>query len=73
MRTDISGTSTCQAGKENYEYFTDSRKRSMVQYDYRHEDGELFSTVAPTLPECRGRRDQWIRAKQLQPTLILQS
>lgn len=33
------------------------------QYDYRHTDGELFSTVAPTLEECRTRRDEWLKKK----------
>ncbi|WP_349837605.1 MULTISPECIES: DUF3873 family protein, partial [Bacteroides] len=31
--------------------------------DYRHTDGELFSTVAKTLDECRRRRDEWIAKK----------
>ena len=48
------GVSTCQAGQENYVYFNlmpRLRKKSRYcQYDYRsEEDGELFSTVAPTL------------------------
>ena len=34
------------------------------QYDYRHTDGELFSTVAKTLAECRRRRDKWIEKKE---------
>ena len=34
------------------------------QYDYRHTDGELFSTVAKTLDECRRRRDEWIEKKE---------
>ena len=33
------------------------------QYDDRHTDGELFSTVAKTLDECRRRRDGWIAKK----------
>ena len=33
------------------------------QYDYRHFDGELFSTVAKTLDECRRRRDKWLEKK----------
>ena len=27
---------------------------------HRHTDGELFSTVAKTLDECRRRRDEWV-------------
>lgn len=34
------------------------------QYDYRHTDMELFSTVAKTLDECRRRRDEWIERKE---------
>lgn len=60
---DNRGCSTCPTGKENYEIFT-SRLRGQrvkrVQYDYRAEDGELFSTVASSLTECRRRRDEWL-------------
>jgi hypothetical protein len=38
--------------------------RIFYQYDYRHTDGELFSTVAKTLAECRHRRDKWIEKKE---------
>ena len=64
----INRVSTCQsAGTENYENFQTGigrRKRTLVQYDYRHTDGELFSTVAKTLAECRHRRDKWIEKKE---------
>ena len=64
----INGVSTCQsAGTENYEKFQtgiDRRKRTLVQYDYRHTDGELFSTVVKTLAECRHRQDKWIEKKE---------
>ena len=47
-----------------HEYFTLSlsprRKKRFCQYDYRHTDGELFSCVAPTLEECRAKRDTWL-------------
>ena len=33
------------------------------KYDYRHKDGELFSTLAKTLDECRRQRDKWIEKK----------
>ncbi len=39
------------------------RKRTLVQYDYRHTDGELFSCVKPTLDECRAARDKWLNGK----------
>ena len=38
--------------------------RTFNQYDYRHTDGELFSTVAKTLAECRHKRDEWIEKKK---------
>lgn len=64
----INGVSTCQsAGTENYEKFQTGigrRKRTLVQYDYRHTDGELFSCVKPTLDECRAARDKWLTAKE---------
>ena len=64
----INGVSTCQtAGKEQYEKFQSGvgrRKRTLVQYDYREQtSGELFSCVAPTLDECREKRDNWLKRK----------
>ena len=64
----INGVSTCtEAGTEKYEKFqTDigRRKRTLVQYDYRYTDGELFSCVKPTLDECRAARDKWLTEKE---------
>jgi hypothetical protein len=28
-------------------------------YDFRAFDGELFSTIKPTLAQCRAARDEW--------------
>ena len=39
------------------------RGQIYYQYDYRHTDGELFSTLAKTLDECRRQRDNWIEKK----------
>ena len=39
--------------------------RIFYEYDYRHTDGELFSTVAKTLAECRHRRDKWIEKNRV--------
>lgn len=59
------GVSTCKAGQENYVYFNltprPRRKSRYCQYDYRHTDGQLFSTVAPTLEKCREKRDLWLQ------------
>ncbi len=66
-RMTINGVSTCtEAGTEKHERFQlgmGRRKRTLVQYDYRSEDGELFSCVKPTLDECRAERDKWLTAK----------
>jgi len=66
MKTDINGCSTCPAGSEQYEKYTQRFGRNvyhLVQYDYRAEDGELFSTVAPSLEEARRRRDKWLQSR----------
>lgn len=57
------GISTTKAGQEQYETFYSSRrgrKVTRVMYDYRTQDGELYSVVAPTLKECRHKRDEWL-------------
>lgn len=59
-------STTHKLGSEQYEKYTSNigRKRTtMYQYDYRHIDGELFSCCAPTLIECRKRRDIWLSNK----------
>ena len=62
------GVTTCRmAGTEKYEIFKGGfgRKRhTLVQYDYRHTDGELFSCVKPTLEKCRAERDRWLNNRQ---------
>lgn len=61
------GVSTCRAGEERYEEFYTAgrigRRRKMIQYDYRAEDGSLFSTVKPTLEACREARDRWLNTR----------
>ena len=64
----INGISTCtEAGTEKYERFQlgiGRRKRTLVQYDYRHPtNGELVSRVKRTLDEGRDGRDKWLTAK----------
>ena len=39
------------------------RGQIYFQYDYRHFDSKLFSTVAKKLDECRRRRDEWVAKK----------
>ncbi len=65
-RMTANGVSTTTApGTEQYEvFYIGFRPRcKRYQYDYRHTDGELFSCVAPTLKECRKRRDEWLNKK----------
>jgi hypothetical protein len=58
------GCSVCKAGEENYTTFRPAHRSNTVfyQYDYRHKN-ELFSTVAPTLEQCREKRDKWLQTK----------
>ena len=53
-------------GEEKYVTWCLGAFRGQIycQSDYRHFDGELFSTVAKTLAECRRRRDGWIAKKE---------
>lgn len=57
------GCSVCQPGCENYCTYTTrlkGKKVRMYQYDYRTENGKLFGCCAPTLAECREKRDKWL-------------
>lgn len=62
------GISVCPTGEERYVYFNltprPRAKSRYCQYDYRHTDGELFSTVGHSLEKCRAKRDQWLEKKQ---------
>ena len=63
MKTDNNGCSTCPIGSEKYEKFTirvGHRILTKWQYDYRHINGELFSTVKSSLEECREAKDRWL-------------
>lgn len=62
----VNGVSVCAAGEENYEEVVAGafRGKSYFHYDYRHTDGTLYSTVQPTLEECRRKRDLWLAVKE---------
>lgn len=53
-------------GKEQYEFFEvehlarRGKNATRIQYDYRAENGNLFSCVAKSLEDARAKRDQWI-------------
>jgi len=56
-------------GQEQFEEFyprgqkrTEFNKR--IQYDYRHTNGRLFSTITVSLKEARERRDLWVRKSE---------
>lgn len=52
-------------GQEQHETFKSrSARKTAVQYDYRHTDGELFSCVKPTLEVCRQAKENWISKKE---------
>lgn len=54
-------TTTTTAGTERFDvYYSDVLRRELVQYDYRHTNGELFSCVAKSIDACRAKRDKWI-------------
>ena len=59
------GLSVCLSGEENYMTFRPAHrpKQLYYQFDYRDKSGELFSTVALTLEQCREKRDKWVQAK----------
>ena len=40
------------------------RGQIFYQYDYRHFNGNLFSTLAKSLEECRRRRDEWLKTQK---------
>lgn len=66
-RMTANGVSTTTAPcTEQYEVFYNAYRprHRHYQYDYRDNDNELFSCVAPTLAECRRRRDEWLKAKK---------
>ncbi len=52
-------------GQEQHESFKSSvTRKTAVQYDYRHTDGELFSCVKSTLGACRQAKDNWIKRRE---------
>jgi hypothetical protein len=69
------GCSVCKAGEEKYIKCVLGAFLGKIyyQYDYRHRDGELFSTLQETLELCREKRDKWVQAKnckRLFPSMV---
>lgn len=65
MKTDEKGCSTCPIGQEQWEAIKlpSNRKINGVQYDYRDEDGNLFSCIGINLAAARFKRDYWLLEK----------
>ena len=66
---DKNGCTMCRkAGEERFEYYLGATRprRRMCQYDYRAENGRLFSCVKPTLEQCRIARDAWLKNNGLE-------
>jgi len=59
------GCSVCETGQEKYIKCVLGAFLGKIyyQYDYRHTDDELFSTLQETLELCREKRDKWVQAK----------
>lgn len=62
MKTDKNGVSTCPIGEERWEEYP-YKRLTMIQYDYRAKDGELFSGVFETLESARLACDVWLKLK----------
>ena len=67
MNKHLPTISICPIGGEQYVEFEDKTKRGhpvRVQYDYRHIDGILYSTIADDLEAARARRDAWLERRR---------
>jgi len=55
----------CKHGEERWlSFWSPSTNQYLIQYDYRAKDGELFSCVARTVEDARGRRYKWAIMRQ---------
>lgn len=71
MKSDMNGCSTCPPGQEQWEEYRSPITRKMyIQYEYRTQDGALFSCVAPTLDVARTRRSVWL-SNQARKTITI--
>ncbi|MFR9543607.1 MAG: DUF3873 family protein [Rikenellaceae bacterium] len=63
----LGAVSTCPIGEERYKYFDltprPRRRGRYIQYEWRSPTNELFSCVAPTLEQCREKREVWIKGR----------
>ena len=68
------GCSVCEKGEEKYIKCVLGAflGKTYYQYDYRHTDGELFSTLQETLELCRDKRDKWLSDKTKKQSVFMQ-
>jgi hypothetical protein len=53
---------TLKPGRERREtFYSHFAKRRMIQYDYRHANGELFSCIAESEMEIYDKRTAWAK------------
>jgi len=60
-----SGCSTTALEREKYQHFNHPKKGNLVQYDYRHESGKLFSCVRDNIKKCRAALAVWMVSNNL--------
>jgi hypothetical protein len=54
--------SACKVGQELFRTVTENAtKIDYVNYEYRHINGQLFSTKAPNLFTARARKKEWLK------------
>lgn len=46
-------------------FYSNIRKSTWYELNYRHIDGELFHCVDRSLEACYSRRDKWIAKKEI--------
>lgn len=46
--------------EQSEEFYASANKKTYVQYDYRAENGKLFSCIKSTLEKCQAARDEWL-------------
>jgi hypothetical protein len=52
-------------GEERYEtFYSETVKKDLVQYDYRHTNGKLYSVICNDLATCRLRVERRIIADE---------
>jgi len=62
---DKSGRSKCKSGKEIYEKFLNPfTKKEECFYEYRTENGVLFSWLDESLEKCRKEKDEWLSLRK---------